>query len=282
MYESYWRLKEKPFENTPDPKFIYYSQNHEEALSRMIYAIRERKGAAILTGEYGSGKTLLSRVLFEELSREWYTTALIFNPILPPLDLIREIIYQLGGNIDNLLTKADLLRGLNEILISNHQEGKNTVILIDEAQAINEESSFEELRLFLNFQLDDAFLLTLILMGQPDLKEKINKLPQLKQRLQIRYHLKALTEEQTGEYVRHRLEVAGAHGAVFNEDSYIEIYRYSGGIPRRINNLCDMALLVGCGEGLDAVTKDVILDVAQDMGEEPIDIAPREKAGAHG
>jgi general secretion pathway protein A len=271
MYEEYWKLKEKPFENTPDPRFLYYSQRHEEALSRMLYAVRERKGAAILTGEYGSGKTLLSRVLLEELLQEHYQTALIFNPRLPPLELIKEIIYQLGSDILSLSNKTDALHSLNEILYKNRKDNKNTVIVIDEAQAIGEEDSFEELRLLLNFQLNDNFLLTLILLGQPELKEKIDNLPQLRQRLAVRYHLKALTEAETEEYIKHRLGVVGAKQQIFSEDACKEIYYFSAGIPRRINNICDMALLVGCGEGLNKIGKKIIKEVAEDLEEIPIE-----------
>ena len=267
MYEEYWKIQEKPFENTPDPHFLYYSQRHEEALSRMLYAIRERKGAAVLTGEYGSGKTLLSRVLLDELSNDQYQSALIFNPRLPPLELIKEIIYQLGKDVTFLTSKTEVLHSLNEILYAGKNDNKNTVIVIDEAQAIGEEDSFEELRLLLNFQLNDNFLLTLILLGQPELKERINNLPQLRQRLAVRYHLKALTEIETEEYIKHRLGVAGAEQQIFSEDGLKETYYFSAGIPRRINNICDMALLVGCGEGLDKITKKVIKEVAEDLEE---------------
>jgi len=271
MYEEYWKLKEKPFKNTPDPHFLYYSQRHEEALSRMLYAIRERKGAAILTGEYGSGKTLLSRVLLEELSNEQYQSALIFNPRLPPLELIKEIIYQLGKDVSSLTSKTELLHSLNEILYKNKDDHRNTVIVVDEAQAIGEQDSFEELRLLLNFQLNDNFLLTLILLGQPELKEKIDSLPQLRQRLAVRYHLKALTEIETEEYIKHRLRVAGAEQEIFLEEAIKEIYYFSAGIPRRINNICDVALLVGCGEEQDRIGKKIIKKVAEDMEEIPIE-----------
>lgn len=277
MYQQYWKLQEKPFENTPDPHFLYYSQKHEEALSRLLYAIRERKGAAILTGEYGSGKTLLSRVLLEELSGDQYQSALIFNPKLPPLQLIKEIIYQLGSDVASLDNKTDLLHALNEVLYRNKNDNKSTVIVIDEAQAIEEEGGFEELRLLLNFQLNEDFLLTLILLGQPELKEQIDNLAQLKQRLAIRYHLKALTEVETKKYIKHRLAVAGAKQEIFSESAFKEIYRFSGGIPRRINNICDMALLLGFEEEAKKIAKKTVKEVAEDLEEVP---APtEEKAG---
>ena len=278
MYEGYWRLREKPFENTPDPRFLYYSKKHEEALSRMLYVIKEKKGAAILTGEYGSGKTLLSRVLLEELSDERYHSALIFNPRLSSTELIKEIVYQLGGNTSNLSSKTDILHCLNEILYRNTKDGdKNTVVMVDEAQAIPEENGFEELRLLLNFQLNDNFLLTLILLGQPELKERIENLPQLRQRLAVRYHLKALTDIETKEYILHRLEVAGSREAIFTENALEEIYRFSGGIPRRINNICDMALLVGSSEEITEIHERMIREVAEDLEEVPIDA--EEKTG---
>jgi general secretion pathway protein A len=160
------------------------------------------------------------------------------------------------------------LHRLNEILYRNSNEGKNTVVVVDEAQAIEEQKSFEELRLLLNFQLNDSFLLTLILLGQPELKEKIKDLPQLRQRLAVRYHLNAFGEEETRQYVLHRLKIAGAEKEIFLEGAYAEVYKFSGGTPRTINNLCDMALLVGCSEGLDKINEALVREVAEDLGEE--------------
>lgn len=272
MYEAYWKLLEKPFENTPNPRFLYYSQKHEEALSRMLYAIREKKGGVILTGEYGSGKTLLSRVLLEEVSLEYYQSVLIVNPKLPNLDLLEEIIRQLNGGRKHFSSKADLLNHFNEILLRNRKDAKRTIIILDEAQSIQEEDGFEELRLLLNFQLPDDFLFTLILLGQPELKEKISKLPQLKQRLAIRYHLKALTESETREYIIHRLEVAGSKEEVFTYNALNDVYRFSGGIPRRINNICDMALLVSYSKKLNKIDEAIIRDVALDLEETSIGV----------
>ncbi len=268
MYESYWKLREKPFENTPDPRFIYLSQRHDEALSRMLYAMRERKGAALLTGEYGSGKTLLSRVFWQELQQEHkYQAAFILNPCLSGLEFVKEIYYQLSGGRDVPEAKIDLFHLLHKLLYSKFDEGKHCIIVVDEAQAIQSEDIFEELRLLLNFQLNDSFLLTLILVGQPELKEKINNLPQLRQRIAIRYHLKALSEELTREYIQHRLKVAGAQQEIFPEDVLNEIYKFSAGIPRRINNICDMALLVGFSERVDKINKEIIREVTQDLEE---------------
>lgn len=270
MYEAYWKLKEKPFENTPDPRFIFFTQRHDEALSRMLYAMRERKGAALLTGEYGSGKTLLSRVFWKELQQEQkYQAAFILNPCLPAWELIKEIFHQLSGGQAIPAAKIDLFHSLHKLLYSNYDANKHSVIVIDEAQAINDEEIFEELRLLLNFQLNDSFLLTLILLGQPELKEKINKLPQFRQRIAIRYHLRALPQDMSLGYIQHRLKVAGAQKEIFLEETFEPIYKFSAGIPRRINNICDMALLAGYSQGLPHINKEIIREVAEDLEEIP-------------
>ncbi len=266
MYEAHWGLKEKPFENTPDPRFIYYSQQHQEALSRMLYVASERKSAALLSGEYGSGKTLLIRVLTQELQQEdKYKTVSIFNPRLSSLEFIREIVYQLEGGKEPALDKVDLFHALHKILLSNYDSGKHTVIIIDEAQAIVDNDIFEELRLLLNFQLNNVFLVTIILIGQPELIERIINLPQLRQRIAVRFHLRALNEEETKEYIQQRLKVAGAKQEIFEEEAHKEIYLRSGGIPRQINNICDLALLAGYGSGLNNINKEIIIRASEDL-----------------
>ena len=265
MYEAYWGLKEKPFENTPDPRFIYYSQQHKEALARLIYVAHERKGAALLTGEYGSGKTLLSRVLWHELQQEHlYHSVFILNPRLTGIEFIQEIAHQLSG-AEYPPNKIELFHALHKILYTNYNEGKHSVIMVDEAQAIQDKEIFEELRLLLNFQLDNAFLLTIILLGQPELKSIVANLPQLSQRMSVRYHLRALNEGETKEYVEHRLKLAQAKSIIFEEEALKEIYFYSTGIPRRINNICDLALLVGFGNGLKTIDRKTILNVSEDL-----------------
>ncbi|MCM8800429.1 MAG: AAA family ATPase [Candidatus Omnitrophica bacterium] len=265
MYEEYWGLKEKPFDNTPDPRFLYHSQQHNEALARMLYVVRERKGAAIFTGEYGSGKTLLSRVLWHELQQEnKYQAVFILNPRLSGLELIQEIVYQLNSN-EIPTNRLDLFHSLHNILYTNYQQARHCVIVVDEAQAIGNREIFEELRLLLNFQLDNVFLLTIILLGQPELKDIIVNLPQLNQRMAMRFHLKALNEIETKEYILHRLRVAEAKREIFQEDCFGQIYHFSRGVPRLINTICDLALLTGFGNGLKFIDRDTILKVNEDL-----------------
>lgn len=271
MYEAYWQLAQKPFENTPDPRFIYYTHQHREALARLIYVARERKGAALLTGEYGSGKTLLSRVLWEELQQEHkYASVFILNPRLTGIEFIQEIVYQLSGT-QPAPNKIELFHTLHKIFFANHNAGKHTILMIDEAQAIENKEIFEELRLLLNFQLEQAFLLTIILLGQPELRTIVSEMPQLSQRMFVRYHLRALNEEETKSYIEHRLSVAKAPRPLFSQDALKDIYSFSEGIPRRINNLCDLALLVAFGNKLKEVDKQTIANIGDDLQQSPAD-----------
>lgn len=265
MYEAYWQLKEKPFENTPDPRFTYYTLQHQEALARLLYVVRERKSAALLTGDYGCGKTLLSRVLWQELQQEnRYQSVFILNPRLSSLEFIQEIVHQLSGDTSSP-NKIELFHTLHKIFYSNYNAGKHTVLIIDESQAIQDSNTFEELRLLLNFQLANAFLLTIILLGQPELKHMVANLPQLSQRMAVHYHLRPFSEQETKEYIEYRLNVAQAGRKIFEEDACKEIYFYSMGIPRRINNICDLALLVGFGSGLASIDRKTILNVGEDL-----------------
>lgn len=262
MYRQYWGLNEKPFENTPDPKFIYYSKQHEEALTRMLYAIKEAKGAAMLTGEYGCGKTVLSRIIIGELIKDKdFEVALVIHPCLTPIEFMQEIIYQLK-NEHVKGSKPVLLHVLQETIYAHYNQNKKTVIIIDEAQLIDSVDTFEELRLLLNFQLNDRFLVTLVLIGQPELLPKVAAIPQLEQRLGVKYHLSALNEEETKGYIEYRLKTAGAAQAVFTQDALQAVYRYSQGIPRKINNICDTCLLVGFGQEAKEIDKVFVDKVA--------------------
>ena len=265
MYEKYWGLTEKPFENTPNPRFMYYSNKHEEALTRLLYAIKEEKGSAMLTGEYGSGKTILSRIIIDELIKDKiYEVALITHPQLSPIEFIQEIIYQLK-NEHVTGSKPQLLHMMQDIIYKNFKDGKKVVILIDEAQIVKSRQTFEEVRLFLNFQLNDRFLITLILIGQPELLNRVREIPQLWQRLGIKYHLSGLTSLESEAYIKHRLSVAGAKSDIFTADAMEIIHNYSKGIPRSMNNACDMSLLIGFGQEAKVIDMDLASKVVEDL-----------------
>lgn len=264
MYEEYWGLKEKPFENTPDPKFLYYSPQHEEALARMFYVVRESKGAGMLTGVYGCGKTVLGRVLLAELQREIYKVAFITNPRLDDVELLRMISYNLGS--PELPTrKTDILITLEKILVNNVKDGKKTVVLIDESHTIEDKNVYEEIRLLLNFQLEDKFLLTILLIGQPELKEKVEANKQLLQRIAMRYHLEPLSREETFNYINHRLKIAGGEKLEFAPGSYRLIHERAGGIPRRINQICDMCLFTGYGKKVKLISEEIVQEAIEGL-----------------
>lgn len=269
MYTEYWHLSEMPFENTADPRFIYFSSQHEEAMSRLLYAVKGHKGAAMLTGIFGCGKSLLGKSLVKELSQQHCKTVLITNPQLDYRELLRTIARHLGSaklpeKKSDLLADA-LLFDIEEMLINNMRDGHDTVIIIDEAQVINDLEVFEGLRMLLNFQTDDRFLITLILMGQPELKTKIDNIKQLKQRIPIKYEIGPLSKEDTWAYIGHRLEVAGSKKNLFDEKTLDLIYEGSGGIPRRINNVCDLALMEGFSKQAKIIDAEIIREVIKEV-----------------
>lgn len=269
MYEEFWGLTESPFENTPNPRFLYYSNEHQEALFRLLYAVERKKGAAMLTGVFCCGKTVLGRVLLAQLNRNIYQIALINNPFLKPVELLRSIARQLGAeHLPEKLSEmsADyFLQVIEEILVNNVKDGKQTLIVIDEAHVITDNAIFEELRLLLNFQFVDRFLLTLILMRQPELAEKIRRNKQFAQRIAIGYSLGPLSEIETGNYVQHRLKVAGSQRQIFIPQTINSIFQNSGGIPRRINQICDMCLVTGFNYGAQAIDENIVNEAAESL-----------------
>jgi type II secretory pathway predicted ATPase ExeA len=263
MYEAYWGLSEPPFDNSPNPKFFYMSPEHEEALVRMMYAVRQRKGCAMLTGEYGCGKTTLSRALIQRLEAERYEIGLLTNPSWSPADFLREVLYQLGQETQET-RKPELLHLLNDLFFRNFQAGRDTVVIVDEAQLIEDDNVFEELRLLLNFQTDDRFLMTLLLIGSTELATKVRRLRHLDQRIGIRYHLNTLDVSHTGAYIAHRLKMAGRESRIFTDDAVRRIFDATRGTPREINNICDIALLVGYSQRVSQVDAGIVAEVIKD------------------
>lgn len=265
MYLEYWGLKVPPFENLPNPDFLYLSPKHEEAMTRLLYAAHGRKGAAMLTGDVGMGKTTISRAFVRQLSEDKFDIGIVANPSLSPVDFLKEILYQLNVE-ENTGSKVDLLRLLNGKTLNNAQEDKNTVIIIDEAQAIKDEDTFEELRLLLNFQMNDRFLLTLILVGQPELRDQVAKIPQLSQRIAIKYHISPMDLSDTVKFIFFRLKVAGLEKSIFSEQAIKLVFEISGGIPRKIVNLCDLCLLVGFSYKVPLINSKLVEKVVRDGG----------------
>ena len=262
MYESYWNLKEKPFKNTPDPAYLFKSKEHEEALYKLLYAIDEDMGCAVLSGIFGCGKTVISQVLCKELASDRFQVAYINNPQLDYVDLLRSIVRRLKP-VDLNANKAELsvdylLETLEGVLTDNVRDGKKTVIIIDEAHIVREEALFESLRLLLNFQMNDRFMLTLILLGQPEVRDNIKHNKQFEQRVAVMCHLEAFDFDATCQYVKHRLSVAGASKDLFDATGYKRLFEATGGIPRRINRIADAALLVGCGKRAAQITEAIV------------------------
>jgi len=261
MYEEFWGLKEKPFENSPDPRYLFPADEHQSALETLGYAVYERKGGALLTGDYGCGKTLLIRVLVRRLIDDGVEAAVVSYPRLTALEFLREILYQLGVE-ERTRSRQKLSRMVAEILHDNVMDGKHTIVVVDEAQVVNRQAILDELRLLLNYQFNDRFLLTLILVGQPELRERIAALPQLEQRLALRVHLHNLDPDETRKYISHRLVTAGATRPIFTDAAIETIYEHTYGCPRRINNMADLCLWRGFQRKRPQVDPELVQAVA--------------------
>jgi general secretion pathway protein A len=244
MYTEYLGIKEKPFSITPDPRFLYMSRGHQEALAHLMYGILESGGFVVLTGEVGTGKTSLCRCLLEQLPDN-VEIALILNPVLSKLELVATICDEFGvahpPENQSLKVLIDLL---NTYLLDAFARGKHCVLMIDEAQNLSLEV-LEQLRLLTNLETDKKKLLQIILVGQPELNALLQRhdMRQLNQRITARYHLTPLGEEEMRAYIRHRLSVVGLKRLIFSADSLSSIYKQSGGVPRLINIICDRCLL---------------------------------------
>jgi len=245
MYTSFFGLSEKPFAITPDPRYLYMSERHAEALAHLLYGINESGGFIQLTGEVGTGKTTVVRTLLSRIPHH-ADVAVILNPRLTPVEFLLTICEELGVPLDaaDRDSVKQMVDALNRRLLSAHAEGRRVIVIVDEAQNLSAEV-LEQVRLLTNLETATQKLLQIILIGQPELRELLDRtdLRQLAQRITGRYHLKPLSREETLHYVRHRLRVAGASGEIFTPAALREVHRLSSGIPRVINVCCDRALL---------------------------------------
>ncbi|MFC1514643.1 ExeA family protein [Candidatus Omnitrophota bacterium] len=264
MYLEHYGLKEAPFNITADGSLFFKSKNHQEALSTLLYAIKEKKGIILLTGEVGTGKTTLCRVLLRELPKE-YKTSLILNPYFSPSQLIRAIVEDFGITLKRA-SKLDMIYSLNQLLLRTAENSSNAVLIIDESQDLTTKQ-LEQIRLLSNLETEKQKLLQIILVGQPELRDKLDldSLRQIKQRIAISFHIQPLSSEEIKNYVDFRLRLVGALNLKFSDDCFEAITEFSKGIPRLINILCDRALLAGYAKDRNVIDRDLIRTCIEEL-----------------
>jgi len=265
MYEKFYGFRERPFEITPDPKFLYLSESHKEALAHLTYAVRERKGFTVVTGEVGTGKTILVQTLLSKLDGNT-KTAYLFNPMMGSTDFLHYICQDLGLKSQKK-SKGQYLFQLHKFLMSCYSKNETVVLIVDEAHKLDPKL-LEEVRLLTNLETSKNKLLQVILIGQPELSEIMEKpeFRQLKQRVSLRYHVQPLNKEDTKKYVRKRLRVAGTFNLnIFTPKALNKIYRYTKGIPRLINIICDNALLMGYATDQKVIGRKIVHEAIKNL-----------------
>lgn len=270
MYAEYFGLKQEPFSIAPDPRLLFMSEQHREALAHLLYGVQGGGGFVLLTGEIGTGKTTVCRSFLEQVP-DHVNLAYIFNPKLTVLELLETVCHEFGVAVtppaQRAVTVKDFLDPLNAFLLQAHAAGRNNVLVIDEAQNLAAEV-LEQLRLLTNLETSERKLLQIILIGQPELRDMLARpeLEQLAQRVIARYHLRALSEAESAQYVRHRLEVCGLQRPLpFDRGALRKVHAATGGVPRRINLLCDRALLGAYANGQGQVTRRIVGQAAQEV-----------------
>ncbi|MEW6721085.1 MAG: AAA family ATPase [Thermodesulfobacteriota bacterium] len=268
MYEGHFRLKEKPFAPTPDPDFLFLSESHRRALDHLLFGLEAGEGFIVVTGDIGVGKTTVCRSLLRRMP-ERFTTALVVNTLLTEKELLRTILSDFGVEVPDG-TRKDLLDALNRFLLAEAERDRRPVLIVDEAQNLAP-PLLEQVRLLSNLETEKRKLLQIVLFGQRELQEKL-LLPELKQfnqRITVRARILPLDRPETSRYIHHRLSVAGAAGGAFLSRSAERlVYRRSGGVPRRINQLCDRALLAACLREAACVERADVLRAASSLSDD--------------
>ena len=268
VYDSFYEFRAAPFTLSPDPRFLFPSRQHREALAGLTYAVRDRKGFAVLTGEVGTGKTMLVHALLTEFG-DRIRSALVFNPHLSRRDLYLHLLAEFG--LPPQGSTLACVRALQRLLLEQFQAGVQVVVIIDEAHALSGDV-LEEVRLLSNFETSRDKLLQVLLIGQPELMERLRSpaLRQLRQRIALRFTLEPLEFGETVAYVRSRLVTAGGRSTLFSRAAYATLYRFSGGLPRLINILCDHALLSGFARDQLEIGPALVRRAASDLGLPPL------------
>lgn len=266
MYQAYWQLDSRPFEQTSDERFHFAAQSQRGALLKLRYVLENRRGAAVLAGESGLGKTLLVNKLFSELDDSFAPRVHLVFPHMPADQLLTYLADQSTGQYSPLTANIDQsVRRIEKFLRTNAEAGKHALVAIDEAHLLAGNHSLEAIRLLMNFEKDGQPLATFLLAGQTGVALAVQRLPALDERIAVTCVLNRLTATETGNYIQHRLTAAGAKRTIFDASAVETVYQLTNGIPRRINRLCDLALLVGYGEELPTLNGSHIESIHQEL-----------------
>ncbi|MFM9963249.1 MAG: ExeA family protein [Planctomycetaceae bacterium] len=272
MYSQHWNLQRPPFENTLDPEFFFPSQTHQAAVLKLRYLIENQKGAGVLVGATGAGKTFVSRRLAQDLSQQAGPWLHFPFPQMSPDDLLSDLAIRLAGESvlagmapQTLLPRSSALRLIEQSLDELARAGSHPVIIIDDAHLIDDPATLQTLELLLNFQQPPQRAFSLILLGDRRLLSRLSRMPRFEERLAVRAMLQSLSTDETARYVRFRLEVAGSRHSMFDAAALEEIAQLSGGVPRRINRLADLALLVGYADGRQQLTESDVANVSEEL-----------------
>uniref|UniRef100_UPI0012FC8864 ExeA family protein n=1 Tax=Azohydromonas aeria TaxID=2590212 RepID=UPI0012FC8864 len=264
MYVSHFGLRSEPFSIAPDPRYLFMSERHREALAHLLYGVRGGGGFVLLTGEIGAGKTTVVRAFLQQLPADC-RAAYVFNPRLTAVELLQTVCEDFGLGVIPATTVKPLVDALNAFLLREHAAGRQCLLVIDEAQNLDPEL-LEQLRLLTNLETSERKLLQIVLVGQPELQRTLAGMEQLAQRVIARYHLAALSEGETRQYVEHRLGVAGFTGAPpFDAAALRQVHALTGGVPRRINLLCDRALLGAYAQAKHRVDRTTVRRAAAEV-----------------
>ncbi len=265
MYKEFFGLRDHPFNETPDPRFLFLTQRTEESLACLIYGIESRKGFVLLTGEVGTGKTTLVNKVLERLREKHISTAFIFNPLLTVPEFLKYMTADFGVPCDSS-SKGEILRCLNNWLLERYRAGETVVLIVDEAQNLSDEL-LEEIRLLTNLETFTGKLLQVVLVGQPELEQKLKQsnLRQLRQRLTMRAKTHPFGLQETEAYVTERLRIAGTNELVFESQALAGIHRFSGGIPRLVNVLCEHSLVNAFADGRKTISIAIVEGVAREF-----------------